>query len=156
MKRMGTFFKYALWIVLFFIFSEFIINVGLNSSYTEMKKKGNTPPGVNIEYAKSTLVNGKVKGTVDSADGEDLTGKYAKVDLYSERDNLLGTQYIPIQKNPETGKQEFQGFFELQDADYYNISIVDAKGTDGLELLPREWTRSEILWQTIIVLLLVW
>ena len=36
MKRMGTFLKYTLWVIAFFIFSNFLIEVGLNSNY---KKK---------------------------------------------------------------------------------------------------------------------
>ena len=39
MDRMKTFLKYALWGILFFIFSEIIINVGLNSSYKNMECK---------------------------------------------------------------------------------------------------------------------
>ena len=94
MKRMRTFLKYILWIVLFFIFSEFLINVSLNSSYKSMNNTGNVPQGVKIEYAESTLVNGRIKGTIENTGDEDLTGKYIQMDFYSSKNNLLGTKYI--------------------------------------------------------------
>ena len=43
------------------IFSNFIINVGLNSSYKDMQRLDDTKE-VEIVEAKSTLVNGKIKG----------------------------------------------------------------------------------------------
>ena len=39
MDRIKTFLKYALWVIAFAIFSEFIINVGLNSSYKKIERK---------------------------------------------------------------------------------------------------------------------
>ena len=63
MDRMKTFLKYAIWVILFFFFSNFIISVGLNSSYKKMSSTSsvNTPRGVEITEAESTLVNGKIK-----------------------------------------------------------------------------------------------
>ncbi len=39
MDRMKTFLKYALWLILFMIFSEILINVGLNSTYKKIESK---------------------------------------------------------------------------------------------------------------------
>ena len=91
MDRMKTFFKYALWVILFFIFSEIIINVGLNSSYKNMECKNNIEQ-VNIEQAQSTLVNGRIKGTIKNTGAKDLNGKFIKIDIYSERNVLLGSK----------------------------------------------------------------
>ena len=33
MSRMKTFFKYAMWVILFFIFSEIMININLETVY---------------------------------------------------------------------------------------------------------------------------
>ena len=60
MDRMKTFLKYVIWLVLFFVLSEFLINVGLNSSYKDMQRLDDTKE-VEIVEAKSTLVNGKIK-----------------------------------------------------------------------------------------------
>ena len=155
MKRMRTFLKYVLWIVLFFIFSDFLINVGLNSSYKSMENTGNVPQGVKIEYAESTLVNGKIKGTIENTGDEDLTGKYIQMDFYSSKNNLLGTKYIPIEAT-STGAQEFETFFELQDVKSYDMSIVDQKNLPELELIPEEMKKPEIILLSIMTMLMFW
>ena len=40
MSRLKTLFKYVLWIVMFAILSEFLINVGLNSTYKQLYRTG--------------------------------------------------------------------------------------------------------------------
>ena len=56
MDRMKTFLKYIIWFVLFFFFSNFIINVGLNSSYKNIERRDS------IEQVKtSTSYTGKWK-----------------------------------------------------------------------------------------------
>lgn len=124
MDRMKTFLKYIIWIILFFIFSEFLINVGLNSSYKDITRRDNEQ-AVQITEAQATLVNGKIKGTITNSDDDYLTGKYVKIDFYSKRDNMLGTKYIPIETTEVTRTQEFRAYFELEDVKSYEISIVD-------------------------------
>lgn len=153
MKRMKTFFKYALWIILFFIFSEFLINVGLQSTYKAMKSDGDIPQEVNVEYAESTLVNGKIRGTIDTDNGN-LNGKYLRTDFFSDRGNLLGTKYTPIQGNVNTGLQRFETLFKLQGVKSYNMSIVDSKEVEEIELVLFEPTKKETIIQTMWVLLL--
>ena len=42
MSRMKTFFKYAMWIILFFIFSEIMININFRTSLFYNKLASNT------------------------------------------------------------------------------------------------------------------
>ena len=157
MDRMKTFFKYAIWIVLFFILSEFLINVGLQSSYKDMEAK-NEISQVEITEAQSTLVNGKIKGIIKNSEEEYLTGKFVKLDFYSERDNLVGTKYIPIQTADVTTTQEINAYFELHDVTSYDISIVDTKPEGELEidLLPEELKKPKIILLTAITLSMFW
>lgn len=155
MKRMRTFLKYAIWIILFFIFSEFIINVGLNSSYKDMKRRGQAPQ-VTMEVAQSTLVNGRMKGKITNSSEDYLTGKYVKIDFYSKRDILVGTKYIPITTTEATTTQEFDAYFELNEVTSYSTSIVDHKDTEEIKLIPEEWTKGEIIVATIFTLLIFW
>ncbi len=155
MKRMRTFLKYALWVILFFIFSEFIINVGLNSSYKNIKRKDETTQ-VQMEVAQATLVNGRMKGTITNTSDDYLTGKYVRIDFYSKRDVLVGTKYIPITTTEATTYQEFSAYFELNEVTSYNVSIVDHKDTEEIKLIPEEWTKSEIVVATIFTLLIFW
>lgn len=154
MDRMKTFLKYAIWIVLFFILSEFLINVSLNSSYKDMNRRDNIEQ-VQITEAQSTLVNGKVKGTIKNSEQDYLTGKYVRVDFYSKRDNMVGTKYITIETTENMTSQDFSFYFELQDVTSYEVSIVDKKEVEEIEFIPEEWSRAEIFTVTLFTLMMV-
>ena len=159
MDRVKTFIKYALWIVAFAVFSEILINVGLNSTYREMEKTGNIPEQVTINQAESTSVNQRIRGTITNSGDEDLNGKYMKMDFYSERGVFLGEKYIPIQNVNKGETTDFEIFSKLQNAKSYVVSIVDEKkvGTLGeIEILPKEWTKPEIVWATLLTILIFW
>ena len=91
MSRMKTFLKYVIWLVLFFIISEFLIAVGLNASYRDIERRDDLSQ-VQISQAQATLVNGRVKGTITNT--QELGGTYVRFDFYSERDNVVGILHI--------------------------------------------------------------
>ena len=154
MDRMKTFLIYAICIVLFFILSEFLINVSLNASYKDMNRRDNIEQ-VQITEAQSTLVNGKVKGTIKNSEQDYLTGKYVRVDFYSKRDNMVGTKYITIETTENMTSQDFSFYFELQDVTSYEVSIVDKKEVEEIEFIPEEWSRAEIFTVTLFTLMMV-
>lgn len=155
MDRLKTFLKYVIWIVLFFIFSEFLINVGLNSSYKDLKRRDSTAQ-VEMTQAQATLVNGRMKGTITNSPDDYLTGKYVKIEFYSKRDVYLGKRYIEINTTQATTQQDFSIYFELEGVTEYEISIVDEKEEGEIELLPEEWSKQEIVVVTILTLLIFW
>lgn len=150
MDRIKTFLKYALWVIAFAIFSEFIINVGLNSSYKKIERKDETPQ-VQIYQAEATLVNGRINGTIDTSS---TNQQYVKIDLFSKRGTFLGKKYIQLQK--AQSKQDFNIYFELHDVESYQISLVDEKEEGELELIPKELTKPEIVLATIVTMLIFW
>ena len=150
MDRMKTFMKYALWVIAFAIFSEFIINVGLNSSYKKIERKDETPQ-VQIYQAEATLVNGRINGTIDTSS---TNQQYVKIDLFSKRGTFLGKKYIQLQK--AQSKQDFNIYFELHDVESYQISLVDEKEEGELELIQKELTKPEIVLATIVTMLIFW
>ena len=151
MSTLKRFLKYVIWLVLFFIFSEFIINVGLASSYKPLERKDSFEQVV-IQDAESTLVNGKIIGTINNP--AEINGKYLKIDIYSERNMLLGTRYIDLEK--ATSSQEFKVFYELEDSTSYEISIVNEKTDQELKIIPDEWTKPEIVLATALTFLIFW
>ena len=155
MSRMKTFLKYVIWIVLFFIFSEFLINVGLNASYKDIKRRDATSQ-IEISQAQATLVNGKIIGTIKNSEEDYLTGKYVRIDFYSKRDILVGKKYIPITTTEVTTSQDFKVYFELKDVTSYEISIVDKKQEGEIKLITEEWTKTEIIVATILTMLIFW
>lgn len=154
MERMKTLFKYALWVVLFIIFSEFLINVGLNSTYKKIERKDNIEQ-VNIYQAEATKVNGRIRGIITNSESEDLSGKYIRIQLFSVRDVFLGEKYIEIHQLEENETQNFELLFKAQDVNYYTVDIVDEKPeTEELEIIPEEWTKPEIILATVVAMLM--
>lgn len=125
MDTLKKFAKYIIWIVLFYFFSNIVIFVGLNSNYDSIKSSGNNPSQVQIEQAEATLVNGRIKGKIKNDGEEDLNGKYMRVDLYSPRNVLLGTEYLAISDLPKGETDDFEVFFKAKDVDHYDISFTD-------------------------------
>ncbi len=156
MARLKTFLIYALIIVGFFVFSNFIIDVGLNSSYKDITRKDNTSQ-VQISQAQATLVNGRIKGTINDNNNDDnLTGKYVEIDLYSSRDNMVGKRYIDIETTDANPTQDFSMYFEAEDVTSYSISITDEKTGEELKILPEEWNKSQIVIVTVLTMLMLW
>ena len=91
---MKTFFKYAMWIILFFIFSEIMINLNLETAYKDIGRKDKIEEVV-IYQAQATKINGRIKGTIYNKENK-IKSKYLKIDLYSERDIYLGSKYVDI------------------------------------------------------------
>lgn len=154
MKRMKTFFKYVIWILLFMVVSNFLIEVGINSSYKDMIRRDQTAQ-VEISQAQSTLVNGRITGTIKTDGQEKLTGKYVKITLYSTRDNELGKRYIEINTTDANPTQDFHLYFEKNEAKSYEISIVDHKEQGELEIIPKEWKKPEIIVATMFTMLML-
>ena len=157
MKRVKTLLMYALWVILFFILSDFLINVGLNAAYKPIERKDNIAQ-VNIYQAEATLVNGRIRGVVTNSQPDELNNKFIKIDFYSERDNLVGRKYIAVNNLPVGESEVFEFFFESHEVKSYEVKIVDAieDGDEEIGIVPEEWTKPEIILGTIMVLLIFW
>ena len=156
MDRLKTFLKYVLWLIGFFILSNFLIYVGLNSSYRDIERKDNIEE-VQVYQAEATKVNGRIRGLIQNIEEENLAGKYIEIDMYSKRDVFLGREYIQIEEKEQGEPQAFEMLFKLQDVSSYEINIVDEKQEGGeLELLDIELTTPEIIVLTAFTFLILW
>ena len=154
MDRVKTLLKYAVWVLAFIVLSEFLINVGLNSTYRKINRKDNIEQ-VNIYQAEATLVNGRIRGTITNSEPEELNGKYVRIDFYSKRDVFLGRRYIEVKDLAQNGTMSFEVFFKLQEVGSYEVVIADKKEpADEIEWVPKDWTKGEIIAATIITLLI--
>ena len=127
MSRLKTFAKYAIWIILFWILSDILIYYGVNSTYKNLKIKNEIPSQVTINNSEATKVNGRIKGTIANKEDSDMSGKYLKIDLYSDNGNLLATEYEEIGNLRTNEVKNFETYFKMQDVKEYNISVVDEK-----------------------------
>ena len=152
MDTVKTFVKYIIWIILFWILSDFLINVGLKTTYKEMQKIGQIPSGIQVKEIKSTAVNGKINLIVNSTS---LSGKFIKVDLYSSKDNLLGTQYLDIGEIKENESKNINTYFKISDVKKYKISITDEKGESSEGFMDTAMSTITIILSSIRLLLLI-
>ena len=142
MNTVKTFIKYIIWIILFWILSDFLINVGLKSTYKEMQKVEQIPSGIQVKEIKSTAVT-------------NLSGKFIKVDLYSSKDNLLGTQYLEIDEIKENQTKEIDTYFKIADVKKYKISVTDEKGESTEGFMDTAMSAITIVLSVIKLLILI-
>lgn len=127
MSTLKTFAKYAIWLILFWVLSDILIYYGINSTYKAISNKGENPKQVTINSAEATKVNGRIIGKVSNDEENDLSGKFLKIDLYAENDNLLATEYEEIGNLRANEVKSFETYFKMQDVKSYEITVVDQK-----------------------------
>lgn len=152
MSTVKSFIKYAIWIIVFWVVSDFLINVGINTTYKTMQNIGDIPTGMQIQEMKSTAVNGKIGIIVNSTK---LSGKFLKIDLYSSQNNLLGTQYLDIGEIKENESKNINTYFKISDVKKYKISITDEKGKSSEGFMDTAMSTITIILSSIRLLLLI-
>lgn len=130
MSRLKTFGKYILMIVGFYIFST-ILSIGfISTTYNEMEE--NIYPDssilVKIEEAKSTFVNGYIKGNITNNTGSDIQSKYVKIELLSKKGNEILTKYIQIDELKAGETKNFTINFEAENIKSFNVKVTDDYG----------------------------
>ena len=115
MSTLKTFAKYAIWLILFWVLSDILIYYGINSTYKAISNKGENPKQVTINSAEATKVNGRIIGKVSNDEENDLSGKFLKIDLYTENGNLLATEYEEIGNLRANEVKSFETYFKMQD-----------------------------------------
>ena len=156
MDRMKTFLKYILAIIIFFFFSNFLIYMSLETTYQNIGRKDNLQQ-VTIYQAQATKVNGRIKGTIYNDANNKITDRYLKIDLYSERGNLLGTKYIDLLGIRENDTRNLEVYFKIQDVDYYEISFTEEKEEqEELPEMVKDLTKEQVVWGTFLTFLIFW
>lgn len=162
MDRVKTLFKYAIWVILFWILSDVLIYFGINSTYKDIVSKNEISNQITINNAEATTVNGRILGTVTNNEENDISEKYLKVDLYSDIGNLVGTNFLEIGNLGAIETKSFETYFKIQNVKSYEINIVDEKtvetarneGIIGNDLFMTENVSDVALLTLIIVLAL--
>ena len=155
MDRMKTFFKYALWIILFYIFSNLMIYLNIETTYQNIGRKDNLSQ-VTVYQAEATKINGRIKGKIYNSTTNKITNNYLRIDLYSERDNLLGSKYIDISNMRDDETRNFEIYFKVQDVDYYEMKFTEEKEEGELPEMLQDLTREQVIWGTFLTFLIFW
>ena len=125
MQRMKTFLKYAIWVILFFIFSQILIYVALNTTYKDKKVEIKSPLIVNSEV-KATSIDGTATINVKNNSNNQISTKYIKLDCYSKNNVLMGTKYIDIKDLPVNEQIKYDVRFNFNKVDHVIIDVVDS------------------------------
>ena len=155
MDRMKTLAKYVIWLVLFYIFSNLMIYLNIESTYQNIGRKDNLPQ-VTVYQAQATKVNGKIKGSIYNSEANKITNKYLRIDLYSERDVFLGSKYIDVSTMRDSETRNFEEYFKVQDVDYYEMKCVDEKEEGELPEMLKDLTKEQVIWGTFLTFLIFW
>ena len=100
MDRIKKFWIWLVLFVLFYLFVDFISFVGLKMMLKDLNEYEILVdrPKIEILEAKGTYANGYIKGVLTNNTNSKIENKYIKVDVYSERNVNMGTEYIKIEK----------------------------------------------------------
>lgn len=143
MDRMKTFGLYALCIILFFIFSNVMINVAIKATYMQIGADILLQENLKIELdeARATYVNGYVEGSIKNT-GKNTESTHIKIDLYSKRDILLGTKYVKVDDLKQNEERDFRMGFKFTDVDHCKLEMV--KDIDEQKVTEEQFTSTEI------------
>lgn len=143
MDRMKTLFKYVMWIVLFYIFSNLLIYLNIETTYQNIGRKDNLSQ-VTVYQAEATKINGRIKGKIYNSTENKITKEYMRIDLYSERDNFLGSKYIDVSNMRDDETREFEIYFKVQDVDYYEMKFTNEKEEGELPEMLKDLTKEQV------------
>ena len=154
MDKMKKYFIYIITLVLFALFTEFLIAAALNSNYKYIGCASEKLDNVEIYQSEATKVNGRIRGIINNKDNK-IDKKYLKLDFFSERNVNMGSSYVEIDKEKE--EIPFEVFFKLNNVSYYKTSFVNEKDSKGeIEFIPQELTKPQIVIGTALAMLFFW
>lgn len=153
MAKLKKYLLYVIMIVAFWIFSDILIYLSINTSYSNVNTSiYSISPEVTIGESKATYVNGFVKGTIRNNTDSIINNKYLKIELYSPRDVKLGTKYVKIENLDINKCQEFEMWYKFTDVEYANISVTDnVENASEEEFLSQE-TKTTLIFGTVLML----
>ena len=153
MAKMKKYLLYVFLIAAFWVFSDILIYLSINTTYAHVDTKVFAiSPEVTIGQSKATYVNGVVKGTVKNNTDAIINNKYLKIDLYSPRDVKMGTKYVKIENLDINKSQEFEMWYKITDVDHAEITVTDnIENATEEEFLSQE-ASTILIFGTILVL----
>ena len=129
MARMKTLFTYALIVILFYLFSNFAIDVMISNSYRDVSKcvkieESDNGFVMNIDTAKSNKRQGFFIGTVKNTSDKVIEKQYVKVDSYY-KGRLMQTKYLAFENLQPGEERKFKLVYSVGNIDEFRVSYVD-------------------------------
>lgn len=141
MARVKKFFIYFLIVVAFFLFSQVVIYIAINTTYEYKSIELKTTIPMEVEV-QATSVNGFAKGKISNQTEKEIQNQYIQIQCYSKHNVLMGTKYIEIDKIGAKEEKEFEVRFNFNKVDKAVIDIVDEKTVEE-QKVPEEEKKSD-------------
>lgn len=153
MKRIKTFFIYAILIAIFWLFSDLLIYVAIHGTYSNIETKVYVnSPEITVLKSKATYVNGVVSGNIKNNTNSILNNKYLKIDFYSKRNTKLGTKYIKINNLQINDNVKFEMWYKFTDVNYATITVTDNVNNATEQEFLSEETKTSLIIGSLIIL----
>lgn len=125
MKRMKTFFIYAMLVIGVILLTDVFANLVLETGYRTIKEYNinTTSPKIEIVQAETTNANGRIKGTITNNTNSLLQGQFIKIDLLSDLDNVVGTEYLQIGNLQPGESKKFSLNYRYSNVDSFIVSV---------------------------------
>ena len=130
MKRMQTFLTYALIIIGFYFFSNFLIDFGISSSYRDVEQENikmeqsNNGFEIEVDKANSNRRQAYFTGTVKNNSDKVIEKQYVKVDSYY-KGKLMQEKYLAFENMQPGEERKFKLLYSLGQIDEFRVSYVD-------------------------------
>lgn len=143
MGRLKTFRTWLILFLLLYLFVDFICFASVKLMYKDLNEYEILveSPKIEIIDAKGTYANGYIRGTLTNNTNSIIENKYIKLDVYSERNVNLGTEYIEIKKLDLAKTMDFEVKYNYTDVASYKIDFVDTKPEQVTEIKVDEKTK---------------
>lgn len=153
MAKLKKYLLYVILIVAFWIFSDILIYISINSTYANVNTRVySISPEITVGESKATYVNGYIKGNIKNNTDSIINNKYLKIELYSPRDVKLGTKYIKIENLDVNKYQEFEMWYKFTDVEYVNVTVTDNIENATEEDFLSQETKYGLILGTLLVL----
>lgn len=132
MSRMKTFLKYVILLLLFYVFSNIMINAFLKVSYTNVSDYdiNVSEAFVDVIEAKVSNRNGYINGIIKNNTDNVIENKYLKFSMLSKNGNVLGEKYVKIDKIEVNQLRNFEVKFDYDNVKTFKIEMTDTKPED--------------------------
>ena len=121
--------RWFTWFIFLFAFVTIGSIMAVKTMYhdIEVVTKNETNFEIKVSEAKTTNVNGYVKGEIINKQEEEINKKYLCFVLCNSNDEIISTEYIEIEKLEERQAKSYELKFKHNKVDMVYVLVTDSK-----------------------------
>ncbi len=125
MSKLKKYAKYIIWLVAFYLFTNFLIFVGFNANYKKINLREGVSDQIIIDKAEASKTQCRVYGKVKNIENNNINGKYIKISTYNDQGINVATEYFKIENLNSNEEKPFRVSFNAKEVKSYEINIVN-------------------------------